>query len=65
MHQYSLELSPAAHRDLKSLSQNTQRDIATIYLHLIKGNPYEAGTLLVGGLNKEPSIILEGGRGTG
>jgi mRNA-degrading endonuclease RelE of RelBE toxin-antitoxin system len=55
MHQYDLELSPAAYRDLKSLPQKIQREIVMTHLSIIRENPYQTGKPLVGALHKERS----------
>jgi mRNA-degrading endonuclease RelE of RelBE toxin-antitoxin system len=55
MHQYGLELSPAANRDLKSLPQRIQREIVVTHLPIIRENPYQAGRPLVGAFRKERS----------
>ena len=55
MDQYDLELSPAAYRDLKALTEKIQREIVMVHLPIIEGKPYEAGRSLVGALRKERS----------
>lgn len=52
---YSLELSPVAKRDLKSLSLEVQKDIVFHHLPVIRNNPYKAGKPLSGALAHERS----------
>ena len=52
---YSLELSPAARRDLKRLPKDTQREIVYKHLPLIQTNPNKVGNRLVGALKGERS----------
>ncbi len=52
---YDLELSPAAHRDLKSLPLGIQKEIVLSHLPAIQKNPYIAGKPLAGALHKERS----------
>jgi mRNA-degrading endonuclease RelE of RelBE toxin-antitoxin system len=52
---FELELSPAALRDLKSLSLKIQREILSSHLPLIRETPYLVGKPLAGVLHKERS----------
>ena len=51
--EYSLEVSPAARRDLKRLPLEVQKDIAFRYLPLIQSEPYKVGKPLTGVLKGE------------
>lgn len=55
MPEFELELSTAAMRDLKSLPEKVQKDIAIHHLPVIREMPYQAGKPLVGALYKERS----------
>jgi len=51
--EFTLELSPAANRDLKRLPRDVQREIIFTHLPRIQGDPYGAGTPLHGAFKKE------------
>ena len=52
---YRLELSPAAHRDLKRLPKETQREIVMTHLPAIQADPFVASEPLRGTLHGERS----------
>ncbi len=52
---YTLELSPAAKRDLKRLPLSVQKDIVFTHLPAIEADPLSTSTPLVGALKKERS----------
>ena len=52
---YRLELSPAAHHDLKRLPNETQREIVMTHLPLIQADPYASSLPLTGALRGERS----------
>lgn len=52
---YTLELAPAAKRDLKKLPVNIQQDIVFKHLPLIELEPYKNGAPLSGVLKDERS----------
>lgn len=51
--EFTLELSPAARRDLKRLPNDVQREILFTHLPKIQSDPYVAGTPLDGALSGE------------
>ena len=52
---FTLELSPAARRDLKRLPENVQREILFTHLPAIQADPYGVGRQLRGALKGERS----------
>lgn len=52
---YTVELSPAARRDLKRLPQKVQEEILLVHLPEIQANPFEIGSPLQGVLKEERS----------
>ncbi|MCP4404517.1 MAG: type II toxin-antitoxin system RelE/ParE family toxin [bacterium] len=53
--EYSLEISPAAKRDLKRLPVSTREEIVFTHLPAIKDDPISTSSPLVGALKKERS----------
>ena len=53
--EYTLEISPAAKRDLKRLPLSIQREIVFTHLPAIKNNPVSTSSPLVGAFKKERS----------
>jgi len=47
---FTLELLPAARRDLKNLPRSIQAEIASTHLPKIEANPFDAGSPLHGNL---------------
>ena len=53
--EYSLEISPAAKRDLKRLPVSIQKEIVFSHLPAIKNAPFSTSSPLVGALKRERS----------
>jgi mRNA-degrading endonuclease RelE of RelBE toxin-antitoxin system len=53
--EFTLEVSPAARRDLKRLPENVQNEILFTHLPAIKADPYGVGRYLRGTLKGESS----------